>query len=281
MTATAAARRAAASPAATAAQRAITVENITAARAYRRAPTAATIFVKGHSMKNVAKLADRRRHPPIEPPARLEIARRYPPVLTLRITPYAWAKLLYLRDAGPTEIGGFGISAPGDLLLIEDVQLIRQDADWASIVFDDSAVADFYEEQVEGGRTPSEFARVWIHTHPGNSPQPSSMDEVTFARAFGKCDWSVMLIVARGGASYARIAFGVGPGGSWEIPLRVDFEEAFAAADLEGWRAEYERCVAVRSGLPAADDFDPLDPVGGWQLHDTLSEEGGYAPIAR
>ena len=27
----------------------------------------------------------------------------------LRFTPYAWAKLLWLRDAGPTEIGGFGI----------------------------------------------------------------------------------------------------------------------------------------------------------------------------
>jgi hypothetical protein len=281
MTVAAAVRRAAASPAATAAQHAVIAENITAARAYRRASAAATIFVKGHSMKNVAKLADRRRHPPIKPPARLEIARRYPPVLTLRITPYAWAKLLYLRDAGTTEIGGFGISAQGDLLLVEDVQLVRQDADWASVVFDDSAVADFYEEQVAGGRAPSEFGRVWIHTHPGNSPQPSGMDEETFARAFGNCNWSVMLIVARGGATYARIAFGVGPGGSWEIPLRVDFEEAFAAADFEGWREEYERCVSVRSDLPEADDFGPLDPGGGWQLHDTLSEEGGYAPIAR
>ncbi|TWU40156.1 hypothetical protein Q31b_35010 [Novipirellula aureliae] len=28
----------------------------------------------------------------------------------LRFTPYAWAKLLCLRDAGPSEVGGFGIS---------------------------------------------------------------------------------------------------------------------------------------------------------------------------
>ena len=44
----------------------------------------------------------------------------------LRFTPYAWARLLFLRDAGPTEVGGFGISSPGDHLLIEDVRLVRQ-----------------------------------------------------------------------------------------------------------------------------------------------------------
>ena len=44
----------------------------------------------------------------------------------LRFTPYAWAKLVYLRDLGPTEVGGFGISAADDLFLIEDVQLVRQ-----------------------------------------------------------------------------------------------------------------------------------------------------------
>ena len=44
----------------------------------------------------------------------------------LRFTPYAWARLLFLRDAGPTEVGGFGISSPRDHLLIEDIRLVRQ-----------------------------------------------------------------------------------------------------------------------------------------------------------
>ena len=43
----------------------------------------------------------------------------------LRFSPYAWAKLLYLRDRGDTEVGGFGISCPEDLLLVEDVRLVR------------------------------------------------------------------------------------------------------------------------------------------------------------
>ena len=30
----------------------------------------------------------------------------------LRFSPTAWAKLLFLRDYGPTEVGGFGIAQP-------------------------------------------------------------------------------------------------------------------------------------------------------------------------
>ena len=232
-------------------------------------------------MKNAAKIAGRRPKPPIRQAMRTEIPRRYPSLLTLRITPYAWAKLIYLRDAGPTEIGGFGISARGDLLLIEDVELVSQEADWASVALDDEAVADFYEQQVERGRTPSEFARVWIHTHPGSSPQPSATDEATFARAFGQCDWSVMLIVARGGASYARIAFGVGPGGSWEIPVVVDFTAGFAASEPANWLAAYERCVRVPFELSAEEDFEEFQGSGRLMLDDAFNKEVGYAGLAR
>ena len=38
---------------------------------------------------------------------------------TLRFSPTAWAKLLFLRDADDTEVGGFGISSANDPLLIE------------------------------------------------------------------------------------------------------------------------------------------------------------------
>src|SRR5262245_50863551 len=35
---------------------------------------------------------------------------------TLRFSPTAWAKLLFLRDLGDSEIGGFGITPSDDLL---------------------------------------------------------------------------------------------------------------------------------------------------------------------
>ena len=125
----------------------------------------------------------------------------------LRFTPYAWARLLFLRDAGPTEVGGFGISSHQDCFLIEDVRLVRQRCTRVSVEFVDEAVADFFDEQVDLGRRPDEFARVWVHTHPGDCPNPSGTDEETSARAFGRADWAVMFILARGGRTFARLQF--------------------------------------------------------------------------
>ena len=48
-----------------------------------------------------------------------------------------------------TEIGGFGISSPDDLLLVEEFITVKQEASIVSVLFDDAAVADFYDQQVK------------------------------------------------------------------------------------------------------------------------------------
>jgi len=164
----------------------------------------------------------------------------------LRFTPHAWAKLLYLRDAGDTEVGGFGIANPNDLLLIEDFVTVKQTASSASINFNDEAVADFFDQQVDEGHRPEQFARCWIHTHPGNCPTPSAVDEETFARVFGGSDFAVMLILANGGDVYARLRFNVGPGGEVMIPVEIDYSCSFAASDPEAWELEYQTNIEVR-----------------------------------
>ena len=170
----------------------------------------------------------------------------------LRFSPTAWAKLLYLRDRGGTEVGGFGVAPADDLLYVEDVRLVRQACTVVSVAFDDSSVAEFFDEQVDAGRRPEQFGRIWIHTHPGESAEPSFVDEETFARAFGNSDWSVMFILARGGKTYCRLQFSTGPGGGFQIPVAVDFDRDFAASDSKGWSLEYANCVR------AADEFAHL-----------------------
>ena len=125
----------------------------------------------------------------------------------LRLTPYAWAKLLALRDFGQTEGGGYGISHPDDLLLVVDGRLVRPVCTPLTVKFDDDSVADVFDDQVDQDRKPEEFGRIWIHTHPGDSPHLSCTDEETFERCFGAADWPVMFIVARGGQTYARLRF--------------------------------------------------------------------------
>jgi len=184
----------------------------------------------------------------------------------LRFSPTAWAKLLFMRDVTDNEVGGFGITEAEDLLFVTDVVLVKQKVTCVTISFEDESVADFFENQVEAGRQPEQFARLWLHTHPGNSPEPSMTDEETFARVFGHthpgnspepsmtdeetfarvfgtCDWSIMCIVAQDGGTFARLRFSAGPGGQVKIPVCVDYSYEFDAADFEVWKQQYKANV--------------------------------------
>ncbi|OYW25149.1 MAG: hypothetical protein B7Z55_00135 [Planctomycetales bacterium 12-60-4] len=147
--------------------------------------------------------------------------------------------MLFLRDLGQTEVGGFGISAADDLLLIEDVVLVRQQCSVVTVAFEDESVAEFFDRQIDRGLRPEQFGRVWVHTHPGDSALPSSVDEETFARVFGRSDWAVMAIVACGGDTFARLQFPAGPGGSVDLPLAVDYRQPFHGSDYDAWIDEY------------------------------------------
>jgi len=161
----------------------------------------------------------------------------------LRFSPTAWAKLLFMRDVTDNEVGGFGITEADDLLFVTDFVLVKQKVTAVSVSFDDESVANFFEDQVEAGRQPEQFARVWLHTHPGNSCEPSMTDENTFARVFGTCDWAIMCIVAQDGTTYARLRFSAGPGGEVKIPVCVDYGYEFDAADFEVWQQQYRANV--------------------------------------
>ena len=186
---------------------------------------------------------------------------------SIRFTPYAWAKLLFLRDAGDTEIGGFGITSADDLLLVEDVQLVRQVCTEVTVKFDDDSVADFFDEQIDAGRRPEQFGRIWVHTHPGFSAEPSATDEESFDRCFGSSDWAVMFILARGGDAYSRLRFNVGPETSQRMNVEVDYSTGFDASAEDAWAHEFEANVkkfvppaSKKPRRPALSRFGDLDP---------------------
>ncbi len=86
---------------------------------------------------------------------------------------------------------------------------------------------------------------------------PSSVDEDTFDRVFGSCDWAILFVLARGGATYARLRFNVGPGGAAVIPVEVDYGVSFGAADHAAWEAEYRANIfpeMQRWSLPDSKD---------------------------
>lgn len=195
---------------------------------------------------------------------------------TLRFTPYAWAKLVYFCHAGDTEIGGFGLSDPDDPLLVTDLLTLKQATTSVSVDFDDEAVADLFEQQVDLGRRPEQFARIWCHTHPGSSPNPSSVDEETFAEVFGRCDWAVMFILAKGGQTYARLRFNTGPGGEMLIGVGIDYHQPFGGSDQAVWADDFKQHVHPEAaellggthGLWPDAEGDLWDP-----LHDLIDPE--------
>ena len=166
-----------------------------------------------------------------------------PAAQPLRLSPYAWRKLLFLRDLGPTEVGGFGISSQNDLLLVEDITLIPQLSTAVTVKFDDQAVADHFDDYVDQGYAVERFGRIWVHTHPGDSAAPSGTDEETFSRCFGSADWAIMFILAQGGETYARLALNSGPGGSLLLPVEIDFSRPFRGSEETEWEQEYLTCV--------------------------------------
>ena len=81
---------------------------------------------------------------------------------TIRFTPFAWSKLLFLRDCGGTEVSSFGIHATNDLLLIEDVRLVKQQCTSASVQFADTAAQELLEnsssDQINDERSVADIA---------------------------------------------------------------------------------------------------------------------------
>jgi hypothetical protein len=173
--------------------------------------------------------------------------------------------LQYFCHAGGTEIGGFAISTANDLLHVEEFLTVKQRVTPVTVHFDDAAVADFFDYCVDRGLSPDRFARVWCHTHPAASVSPSTTDEATFARSFGRCDWAVMFILGRTGKTYCRVKFTAGPGTEVELPTAVDWSgwpPCLAAQSLgeaqEQWRQEYATNIQQ---LPSP--FDPLAELPG------------------
>jgi hypothetical protein len=167
----------------------------------------------------------------------------------LRFSPTAWAKLLYFRDKTDNKIGGFSVTEADDLLYVRDFVTVKQKVTAVSVSFEDEAVSNFFDDQVDFGRKPEQFARIWIHCHPGDSPEPSIIDEDTFERVFGGCQWAVMFVVDRMNKTYARLSFNIGPGANILIPVRIDYGRKFGPSDHDQWDAEYNANVVAENHL--------------------------------
>ena len=114
----------------------------------------------------------------------------------LIFSPYAYAKYIWFRDRGKTEISAMAQSSVEDRFYIEDIHIIKQKSSAALTTFDDDGFAEYMEDMVMDGHSSSNVGRIWLHTHPGFSSTPSMTDEDTFKDKFGLCSWAIMGILS-------------------------------------------------------------------------------------
>lgn len=160
----------------------------------------------------------------------------------LHFSPTAWAKLMYWRDLGPTEVAGFCRTDPQDPYAVLDAVLLPQVASRQWVALDGPGVADYFDQQVDLGRQPRDFARIWFHTHPGPCARPSQTDRVTFEQAFGCPAEAVILILARCGRTFAQLR---SHGERWPLRVTVDFRRDFKGSNFPEWEQAYRRNVKV------------------------------------
>lgn len=128
------------------------------------------------------------------------------PAAALRIDALAWEKFMHFAYKKKHEVGCFAICAADDLLRIIDFHFPKQECSGGYVDIDENSHMDFIDkmmftkneagEVVPTGMTMDRILRIWTHTHPGTSPQPSGVDEDFFKKNYGNADWAIMLIYA-------------------------------------------------------------------------------------
>lgn len=111
----------------------------------------------------------------------------------------AWFKMIVMRNAGHREMAGFGVTDSEDPFTIDDIFLVKHEADAGSFDFDPDAMNAFQVRMKdEFGLEPDQCMRIVVHTHPGQSATPSTVDWKNFGEELANQDWSIQLIFGKG-----------------------------------------------------------------------------------
>lgn len=163
----------------------------------------------------------------------------------LRISPAAFQKVAYFTKK-TVEVGGFAITSPEDPALIIDFVVLKQTSSVASFDFDKDGMQDYLNEMVDRGISPNNCFRIYIHTHPGNSPQPSSVDDEQFDELMENYPWFCMVIFAKDLSTYARVKMTQGCGIEAELDLEIDWDVPCEPVDFGDLDLIFDEMVSER-----------------------------------
>lgn len=160
--------------------------------------------------------------------------------------PEAYLHWQFLCHNGKTEASAFGISDPNDPLLVHSLYVPKQKCNPVFTSIDDDSRFDMVEWAEENGIRIDQINRIWLHTHPEMSADPSRVDEETFQK-LANCDYAVMGILSRTNDVYARIQHKSSKT-DYQIPIEVLWKEFPSSLEnLAGktveWKKNYDENI--------------------------------------
>lgn len=168
----------------------------------------------------------------------------------LQINSGAWWKLSWLGRTSKTEVSGIGIMGLWPQMRMTDFRLVGQIATDGTTKFTHDGWFDHQEKYGDAKIDVNVYSRVWVHTHPGQSATPSSVDRETWETQFGVFPWAIMLIVARGG--------------QWHCEIRVKEPNIVSECDVQIYDGKYvadtELWIAEREALVAEPKVEIVRP---------------------
>jgi len=167
----------------------------------------------------------------------------------LRLTPYAWAKLMWMRDKGNTEVAGYCVTGTSDPLLVTDFVLIKQECTIVTFDLDSEDIVEYTDRMMDEGLAPWQCMNILAHTHPSNDTTPSGVDEENFEAAFSHPNWAIMLIVGQDGSAYCRLKMNTGPGTISLLDVVIEYGVQFNGSNPEEWEKEYKAKVSKKTSF--------------------------------
>ena len=161
-------------------------------------------------------------------------------------SPLAWLKINRLMRQNNTEVGALAVTQRNNPLYILDLLIPTQQVSGARVEFDDDSIGDINLQMAQRGYTVEQYMRIWIHTHPGTSTTPSSVDEDTFRNRWAQMPYAMMVIVGYRGTCYCRLSVRAPFPYVRELPSEIDWDAKGydIPEDLDEWaeKTYKEKC---------------------------------------
>lgn len=165
--------------------------------------------------------------------------------MKLEIPLHIFFKLQVWRDLGNTEVTGFFITEKDEPLKVIDAILIESECSGATVDIEAEAIEAMYMEYQKQQIYPDQL-QIWWHTHPGNSPSPSSTDVSTFNDLGSDKTSNVMYILASGNQEYCRVSVSDPKTGfvlEEEIKITHPLQKWQDMPEYEELKADYDKYI--------------------------------------